>query len=224
MLVVFCLASATQIIAAAVARADDADAWLGRSFSRSESYTESRSERPRHRARPDVQHRSRYARPHAGYSRLGGPVIASHHKKSRAKAKPAVRLASLGPPAWPKVLPNNSSNVTPPGQGSIAPSNGKIKWSASAACLNTKLRGVLASVSSLYGPLTVNSTCRSKAHNAAVGGARRSQHLTGDAADFRMRGNWGPVLSFLRSLGVVGGLKHYGGGLFHIDTGPRRTW
>ena len=22
----------------------------------------------------------------------------------------------------------------------------------------------------------------------------------------------------------AGGLKHYGGGLFHIDTGPRRRW
>jgi len=22
----------------------------------------------------------------------------------------------------------------------------------------------------------------------------------------------------------VGGLKHYGDGLFHVDNGPRRTW
>jgi hypothetical protein len=27
-------------------------------------------------------------------------------------------------------------------------------------------------------------------------------------------------MAYLRS--TVGGLKHYGGGLFHIDTGPRR--
>jgi hypothetical protein len=32
------------------------------------------------------------------------------------------------------------------------------------------------------------------------------------------------VLSFLKANKLVGGLKHYGGGAFHIDTGPRRTW
>jgi hypothetical protein len=31
-------------------------------------------------------------------------------------------------------------------------------------------------------------------------------------------------MAFLRSHGSVGGLKHYGGGLFHIDSGPRRGW
>jgi uncharacterized protein YcbK (DUF882 family) len=37
-------------------------------------------------------------------------------------------------------------------------------------------------------------------------------------------GKFGKVLAFLRKNRVVGGLKHYGGGLFHIDIGPRRTW
>ena len=32
------------------------------------------------------------------------------------------------------------------------------------------------------------------------------------------------VLNFLRAQKVVGGYKHYGRGVFHIDTGPRRTW
>jgi hypothetical protein len=31
-------------------------------------------------------------------------------------------------------------------------------------------------------------------------------------------------MAYLRSSGMVGGLKHYGGGLFHIDTGARRSW
>ncbi|NJO33856.1 MAG: hypothetical protein HC869_12640, partial [Rhodospirillales bacterium] len=48
--------------------------------------------------------------------------------------------------------------------------------------------------------------------------------LTGNAVDFRVRGNWRGVWAYLRSAGGVGGLKHYGGGLFHIDTGARRTW
>jgi uncharacterized protein YcbK (DUF882 family) len=68
----------------------------------------------------------------------------------------------------------------------------------------------------------VNSTCRGRSRNSRVGGAPRSKHLTGDAADFRIHGNWGAASSFIR--GLVGGFKHYGGGLFHIDTGPRRRW
>ena len=36
----------------------------------------------------------------------------------------------------------------------------------------------------------------------------------------RVHGNVRSALAYLR--GAVGGLKHYGGGLFHIDTGPRR--
>jgi uncharacterized protein YcbK (DUF882 family) len=57
-----------------------------------------------------------------------------------------------------------------------------------------------------------------------VGGAPRSFHLTGNAVDFRVAGSYGRVLAFLSRLRSVGGLKHYGRGVFHIDTGPRRTW
>lgn len=100
---------------------------------------------------------------------------------------------------------------------------GGVRWVASASCLNGTLRSVVAQVAS-YGSVTVNSTCRSKSHNRSVGGASKSHHLTGDAVDFRVRGNVGKVYAFLRSHGSIGGVKHYGGGLFHIDTGPRRSW
>jgi uncharacterized protein YcbK (DUF882 family) len=71
--------------------------------------------------------------------------------------------------------------------------------------------------------VTVNSTCRSASRNRRVGGAKRSWHLTGNAADFRVRGaSVRSVYSYLR--GMVGGMKHYGGGLFHIDNGPRRAF
>jgi len=46
--------------------------------------------------------------------------------------------------------------------------------------------------------------------------------LTGEAADFRVHGNAGAAYAYLQS--AVGGLKHYGGGLFHIDNGPRRSF
>jgi len=101
---------------------------------------------------------------------------------------------------------------------------GGVKWVASSGCLDGSLKGVVYQVASNYGPVTVSSTCRSKSHNARVGGAKRSKHLTGDAVDFRVHGNVSATYAFLRSSGSVGGLKHYGGGLFHIDNGDRRSW
>lgn len=131
-------------------------------------------------------------------------------RDSKAKAK-SVRVASLGDTAVPSAKPERTLS-----------GGGGIRWVASSGCLNGTLRGVLAQIASRFGSVTVNSTCRSKRHNARVGGASRSMHLTGDAADFRIRGNWGAASGFIR--GLVGGFKHYGGGLFHIDTGARRSW
>ncbi len=103
-------------------------------------------------------------------------------------------------------------------------SGGSVNWLRSASCLDSDLRSVIHAVAAKFGPVTVNSTCRDRAHNARVGGASKSYHLSGDAADFRVHGNVSSVYAYLRSNGDVGGLKHYGGGLFHIDNGPRRSW
>lgn len=130
----------------------------------------------------------------------------------RASRERNVRVASLGDVTAP---------AKPRAERSIS-GGGGVRWVANAGCLDSSLRGVIAQVASQFGSVTVNSTCRSKSHNARVGGASRSMHLTGDAADFRVNGNWGAAASYIR--GLVGGFKHYGGGLFHIDTGPRRTW
>lgn len=101
---------------------------------------------------------------------------------------------------------------------------GGVRWAAPSSCLNGTLASVIGQVAANYGRVTVSSTCRSKSRNAAVGGARKSHHLTGNAADFRVHGNVSGVYAFLRSHGSLGGVKHYGGGLFHIDTGPKRSW
>jgi hypothetical protein len=101
-----------------------------------------------------------------------------------------------------------------------------IKFLATALtdCLAAPLRGVLVELAEAFGPITVRWTCRSQAVNARVGGAKRSYHLTGNAVDFNITGNSRAILAFLQAKKEVGGLKHYGGGAFHIDTGPRRTW
>jgi hypothetical protein len=67
-------------------------------------------------------------------------------------------------------------------------------------------------VAASFGPVTVNSTCRSRERNTRVGGSKHSQHLAGT------------VLAFLASHRSVGGFKHCGGGVFHIDAGARRSW
>jgi Peptidase M15 len=112
--------------------------------------------------------------------------------------------ADLGAPPVPKSLSGGTN----------------ISWNANAGCLNGQLRAVLAEVAANFGAITVNSTCRSHGHNAAVGGAAHSYHLGGNAVDFRAHGNVAAVSNYLNAR--VGGFKHSGGGLFHIDTGPRR--
>lgn len=130
-------------------------------------------------------------------------------RRTRAASRPAARTSSDDRPA--------------PRRGSLS-GGGNVSWVASASCLDGGLRSIVASIAANYGPVTVNSTCRSPGRNRAVGGAEKSYHLSGSAVDFRVHGNVSAVYASLRSNGGVGGLKHYGGGLFHIDTGPRRSW
>jgi Peptidase M15 len=126
-----------------------------------------------------------------------------------------VRTASLG---------NSKSDAEPERKERRSLSGGSVNWTADRGCLNGTLRSVIASLASNYGPVTVNSTCRSRSHNARVGGAPKSHHLDGDAVDFRIHSNVSAAYASLRGNGSLGGIKHYGGGLFHIDTGPRRSW
>jgi Peptidase M15 len=135
------------------------------------------------------------------------------HCRGATHPQSSWHLASLG------------SAVPPPDQRTSSIESGwPIHWRASASCLAAPLRDVLALVAAEFGQLTVNSTCRSPAHNARVGGAPRSYHLGGNAVDFRVRSHFDEVLRFLARMRSVGGLTHYGSGVFHIDSGPRRTW
>ena len=145
---------------------------------------------------------------YASKKKLGGYAEATEPVK---KKKKGVKVAALHGGYY-------SGDVKP------SLSGGSVRWAASSGCLDGNLKAIVFSVASNFGPVTVNSTCRSRGHNRAVGGAPRSKHLSGDAVDFRVHGNIRGVYAYLRSNGGVGGLKHYGGGLFHIDNGDRRTW
>jgi len=149
--------------------------------------------------------------PVAALEQLSAPLGDKDASKERRKAR-GIEQASLG------------SNGARQSGLARSLSEGNVHWSASASCLNAALRQVIAEVSAHFGGVTVNSTCRSHAHNASVGGAPHSKHLSGDAVDFKIGGNLRSVLAFLGGHRSVGGLKHYADGHIHIDTGPRRTW
>ena len=139
-------------------------------------------------------------------------------------AKPAEMPATPAQPSGPVVASLHPTPAAPPVAAEAKAASAPINWVASPNCLASPLRSVLGEVAALFGAVRVNSTCRSKAHNARVGGASRSYHLTGNAVDFRVAANTAAVSRFLLGKKNVGGFKHYGFGLFHIDTGPRRTW
>ncbi|MEB3355871.1 MAG: D-Ala-D-Ala carboxypeptidase family metallohydrolase [Synechococcales bacterium] len=75
-------------------------------------------------------------------------------------------------------------------------------------------------------PFQVNSWYRPPAINAAVGGASRSYHLTGRAADLEVAGYSGRQVAnevFSWWPGGIGLYSHLPN-VVHLDTGPRRTW
>lgn len=202
------LGSAIAMLGSGTAQAQNIDTWLARSFA---------PEQPHKSARRMRLGATRGER--ARGSLTGGSRHISSRKSKRtrhaasAKRRKGVRVASLGDGYQPR--PELGRSL----------SGGGVKWVASSGCLNGQLKAVIYQVANNFGPVTVNSTCRSRRHNARVGGAHRSHHLTGNAVDFRVHGRGARgVYAFLRSHPSVGGLKFYRRGFFHIDTGSRRSW
>jgi hypothetical protein len=141
------------------------------------------------------------------------------------------------PPAQYVSLPSNSSLNDPATTGSLPDartlsgfsslvSRGTITLRASAPtnCVPGNLREVVASVAAKFGPVSVESTHRSRGRNWRAGGARQSLHLSCRAIDFRVRTRTRGVMAYLRSRPEVGGLKIYRNGIIHIDNGERRSW
>jgi len=73
---------------------------------------------------------------------------------------------------------------------SYAPYFKEIEMTCKCGCgfdaINEKLMDMLMNVRIDYGkPIIINSACRCKKHNSAVGGKADSSHLTGSAIDVR---------------------------------------
>lgn len=74
-------------------------------------------------------------------------------------------------------------------------------------------------------PIIVTSAYRSKAHNAAVGGAQESLHMQGKAFDIRMDNHDpGEFEVAARAVGFTGFGYYPKQGFMHIDTGRERVW
>jgi Peptidase M15 len=159
---------------------------------------------------------------------LGGSDTSAKQRRARAGSLAGVDDEAIGKQrAKSKRVASLKSNDDDGGSGGYSAkpkvSGGHVSWVASGSCLPGSLKSVIAEVSQ-YGRVVVSSTHRSDSRNRAAGGASNSYHLNCQAADFRVHGNVASAASFLRNHGSVGGFHHYGGGLFHIDTGPKRSW
>ncbi|MDX2215350.1 MAG: D-Ala-D-Ala carboxypeptidase family metallohydrolase [Oculatellaceae cyanobacterium bins.114] len=75
-------------------------------------------------------------------------------------------------------------------------------------------------------PFKINSWYRPPAINQAVGGASRSQHLTGRAADIQVSGYSGRRAANALMAWWNGGIGIYSNlpNVLHLDVGPRRYW
>lgn len=119
-----------------------------------------------------------------------GRVIYKNDTRYTGSTKTAVKskgtqVASLGS----SYSSSSGSTSSQPKPGPSLSGGGNVKWVANAGCLDSSLKSVIYQVAANVGPVTVNSTCRSAAHNKKVGGAPKSYHLTGSAADIRVHGN-----------------------------------
>ncbi len=156
---------------------------------------------------------------------------------SHVRAEGGIVIPIPLPPAEYASLPSND-RVNDPGTTGSLPnartlsgfsslvSQGTITLRASAptSCVPGNLREVVASVAAKFGPVSVESTHRSRGRNWRAGGARQSLHLSCRAIDFRVRTRVRGVMAYLRSHPQVGGLKIYRNGIIHIDNGERRSW
>lgn len=79
-------------------------------------------------------------------------------------------------------------------------------------------------------PMTITSGHRSEAHNKAIGGAKNSRHVIGDAADFKAQGiapsAVAAIIERLISEGKMeqGGLKAYATWVHYDVRGIKARW
>lgn len=94
--------------------------------------------------------------------------------------------------------------------------------------LNPQLGALLAEFQKAYPDVRITSGYRDPSHNAAVGGARQSQHTHGNAFDFSVAGldenKQLEIANWLKSNGAQGFGYYPGSQSMHADLGSPRHW
>ncbi|WP_230534351.1 YcbK family protein [Microvirga roseola] len=148
--------------------------------------------------------------------------------QAQSRKEPPAQYASLpDDPLTTGSLPDSSRLSTRTLSGFyayVAKGTITLRDSTPTKCLPGDLRQVVADVAARFGPVSIQSTHRTRVRNRRAGGAKYSLHLSCRAIDFRVRAKARGVMAYLRSREEVGGLKIYRNGIIHIDNGSRRTW
>lgn len=87
------------------------------------------------------------------------------------------------------------------------------------SCLKAETIAMIKELTDRIGPIQITSTCGGR-H------ARRSQHYSGNAIDFRPRATSArKAAAVAKTLDNVGGVGTYSNGLVHVDVGDRQiSW
>lgn len=92
--------------------------------------------------------------------------------------------------------------------------------------MSPEAQAAWAQLTQSYGQLKINSAYRDPAHNAKVGGAKKSQHMHGNAYDVDVSGL--PEAERLKLIEQARGAGFKGIGVYdnalHFDVGPSRAW
>lgn len=94
------------------------------------------------------------------------------------------------------------------------------------SCIPQELLVFIDELRTRFGEIEVISSFRTIKHNREVGGAKKSQHLTCDAIDFRIPNvpRKEVKLFLTANFKERAGIGYYCGGSYHLDIGKPRQW
>ena len=137
----------------------------------------------------------------------------------------------------PVVAPNKRTAVpTKPVQAGMLPSAVPTTGAAGALSVsptadmdgvNPQLMDKVKTLQTRFGRnLKIISGHRDPKRNSNAGGAKRSQHIHGNAVDLKFNGTREETAELIQMASTMGfgGIGVYGPGNVHLDVGPRRAW